>query len=763
MANYTDKQLGNYRLLRLLGQGGSGEVYLGEHIHLGTLAAIKVLPALSASSEMGDFRHEARTIAHLLHPHIVRVLDFGVEGHMPFLVMDYAPNGTVRQRYPKGSRLPLSIVVSYVKQVAEALQYAHDRKVIHRDVKPENMLLTIDDTVLLSDFGISAIERSTTRMTTLKKDGSGQAGTPIYMAPEQIYGNPHPASDQYGLAVVVYEWLCGVRPFSGEPLAVMYQHVNTPPPSLREKLSAISPAIEQIVLRALAKDPQQRFATIQDFAKALEEAAQTESGLTFIMPPPPPPMAEPAIVVKPIQQGAGLSKEGSTLLARPFSAPQPVNSVKPVHRRKGPAPTWIVLLIAAVIISVTGTLAFFLASSNKPGKATSFVNVQATAAARAHATAAAQSHAQATTTAIINAYNAATANGVMDGFDVQHSHVNPYEKIITPANVSSLKQAWSLNTGGTIFSSATVANGIVYISSNGGKLYAIDAITGHVFWSANIGSNDFGNAPTVANGVVYMGAPDDNLYAFDARTGHILWKAPTQGRIGSSPALSNGVIYIGSDDFNIYAIDAKTGKQLWSYATGNVIRSSPAVANGIVYAGSDDGYLYAININGTLAWRYHTGGKVQSSPAVANGVVYAGSDDGRLYAFKAATGMLFWSYLTGGSISSSPAIFNGIVYVGSKDDKLYAIDIAKQTPIWTASTGGSIDSSPFIAGGVLYIGSHDHRLYAFTAAGCGSASCPPLWSMPTGDSVVSSPVVANGYVYVGSNDGNVYAFHLRGA
>src|SRR2546421_11433328 len=115
MADRVGQQLGNYQLLRLLGEGGFAEVYLGEHIHLGTQAAIKVLHTRLASDDVEKFRAEARTIARLIHPNIVRVLDFGVEGKTPFLVMDYAPNGTLRQRHAKGTQVPLAIVVSYIK------------------------------------------------------------------------------------------------------------------------------------------------------------------------------------------------------------------------------------------------------------------------------------------------------------------------------------------------------------------------------------------------------------------------------------------------------------------------------------------------------------------------------------------------------------------------------------------------------------------------------------------------------------------------
>src|SRR5690349_6078231 len=119
MTDRVGQQLGSYRLVRLLGEGGFAEVYLGEHIHLGTQAAIKVLHAQLASDEMEHFRNEARTIARLEHPHIVRILDFGVEGKTPFLVMSYAPNGTLRHRHPKGVPLPPATIVSYVKQVAD--------------------------------------------------------------------------------------------------------------------------------------------------------------------------------------------------------------------------------------------------------------------------------------------------------------------------------------------------------------------------------------------------------------------------------------------------------------------------------------------------------------------------------------------------------------------------------------------------------------------------------------------------------------------
>ena len=188
MADRVGQQLGNYRLTRLLGCGGFAEVYLGEHRRLKTPAAIKVLHTQLADNNVEGFLKEAQFIANLEHPHIVRILDFDVEDSTPFLVMSYAPNGTLRQLHPKDTMLPLPAVISYVKQVADALQYAHDEKLIHRDIKPENMLLESDNEILLSDFGIALVAQSSRYQGT-----QDVVGTVAYMSPEQIQGKPRPS------------------------------------------------------------------------------------------------------------------------------------------------------------------------------------------------------------------------------------------------------------------------------------------------------------------------------------------------------------------------------------------------------------------------------------------------------------------------------------------------------------------------------------------------------------------------------------------
>jgi serine/threonine protein kinase len=246
-----------------------------------------------AENEQERFLREARAIALLTHPHIARVLDFGVQDGVPYLVMEYAPNGSLLQRFPPGKQFPPEVILPYVEQAADALQYAHAHQLIHGDIKPDNLLLGRNGEVLLGGFHI-----------TLGLPGSSSqrvqdlTGTPAYMAPEQLQGKPRTASDLYSLGIAVYEWLSGERPFLGSFTEVAGQQMFAPPPPLQAKVPGISPELEQVVLIALKKDPKERFATVQAFARAFGLACQNAPlGSTLAQPlsfpgaltPPPQP------------------------------------------------------------------------------------------------------------------------------------------------------------------------------------------------------------------------------------------------------------------------------------------------------------------------------------------------------------------------------------------------------------------------------------------------------------------------------------------
>lgn len=269
-ADYVKQRFGNYTLLREIGRGGYSTIYLGAHTYLGTYAALKLVNLFfTGRDDLHAFQFEARLLAHLNHRHIVRALDFGLEDGTPFLAMTYAPGGTIEQRFPARTSFPLHAVLPAVKQVASALQYVHNQGLVHCDVKPANVLIGPQDEIWLGDFGIA-----------ITRDGHQSLGpfivrgTAGYLAPEQIEGHPHPASDQYALAVMVYQWLCGGLPFQGTPLRMCLHHLSTPPPRLRDRVATVPGTVERVVMKALAKDPSRRFTHVLEFSRALERASR---------------------------------------------------------------------------------------------------------------------------------------------------------------------------------------------------------------------------------------------------------------------------------------------------------------------------------------------------------------------------------------------------------------------------------------------------------------------------------------------------------
>lgn len=268
MTDLVGQQLGHYRLTHFLGRGGFADVYLGEQVYLESQAAIKVLSVPLAPEAISGFQSEARILAQLLHPHIIRLLDYGIEDQMPYLVMEYAPGGSLRERYPIGQKLPLIAVVKYVRQIAEALLCAHRAHLTHRDVKPANLLLGKRGHILLSDFGIAFHTQDSRSQTAVEI-----VGTIPYMAPEQIHGKPGRASDQYALGVITYEWLSGKRLFSGTYAEIALQHCQSEPPPLDGARLGIPDSVTEVVLRALSKRPEQRYPGVLGFAVALERAA----------------------------------------------------------------------------------------------------------------------------------------------------------------------------------------------------------------------------------------------------------------------------------------------------------------------------------------------------------------------------------------------------------------------------------------------------------------------------------------------------------
>ncbi len=276
MSDRMGQKVGGYRLLQLLGRGSVADVYLGEHTRQKTLAAVKVWHNRLNSEDGQRFQAEARRLVKLKHPHIVHLLKYGVTDTFPFMVMEYASEKSLRQRYRRGMQLSLATMIGIARQLAEALEYAHNAGIVHGDIKPENMLARLGSEVLLSDFGMVSLADSSYAQHSLD-----MAKIVAYMAPEQLQGETEKASDQYALAVVIYEWLSGKLPFYGSFTEVATQHLIVPPAPLHTIVPTVSPAVEEALLKALEKIRRIRFKGVREFVAALEVAHEVEKKLSL--------------------------------------------------------------------------------------------------------------------------------------------------------------------------------------------------------------------------------------------------------------------------------------------------------------------------------------------------------------------------------------------------------------------------------------------------------------------------------------------------
>src|SRR5688572_3617726 len=292
------QMLGPYRIINQVGRGGMATVYKAYQPSVDRYVAIKVLPSQLAESRefAARFQQEARIIAKLEHPHILPVFDYGESDGVSYFVMRYMDAGTLKEKMIEGRPLPLQEIDRLFTQLADALSYAHSRGVIHRDLKPANVLIDSQGNVFLTDFGIAKLlESASPRLTQT----DAIMGTPAYIRPEQAQGHKvDQRSDIYSLGIILYEMVTGSVPYTAEtPLAVLFKHISDPlpPPSLVK--SDIPVPIEQVILKALARDPRDRFATAAEFVaaweRALEEAVRRATEVTSAPSAPATPSAQP--------------------------------------------------------------------------------------------------------------------------------------------------------------------------------------------------------------------------------------------------------------------------------------------------------------------------------------------------------------------------------------------------------------------------------------------------------------------------------------
>ena len=357
----TGKTIGQYELEQEIGRGGMATVYSARQLSMNRMVAIKVLPRhfLHDPGFLERFEREVDVISNLEHPHILPIYDYGETEGVPYIAMRYLGGGSMADMIRRG--VPeLKDIVQPMRQVGEALDYAHQRGVIHRDLKPGNIMLDESGNAYLSDFGIARVMGS-------DLTGSAIIGTPAYMSPEQAHGAPIDArSDIYSLGIVLFELITGQEPYHAEtPMGLLLMHINEPIPPLTKYRDDVPSALQLVVERATAKDPDQRFSSAGELAEALAAAVRGEA----VTPRPMAPVSYP-----PPQSGAPMAFAPAT--NPPTAPPSPTSpdsqqfygdvvsgTGTQVPQRRSPWP-WVIGLILLVVIAGG---AIFALSGGLPG------------------------------------------------------------------------------------------------------------------------------------------------------------------------------------------------------------------------------------------------------------------------------------------------------------------------------------------------------------------------------------------------------------
>jgi serine/threonine protein kinase len=517
--------IAGYRLLRILGKGGMGAVFLGLDDSQAQVAIKILLPSRYVLSEtrtafQARFMREAKTLSSLHHPHIVPVLSYGKMDDLSYIVMPYLPGGTLSSRIQaKRKPLPFTEITRYAHQLASALDYAHAQRIVHRDIKPGNVLLDADGNVFLSDFGIARFfESSPDVLSTVSVSltSTGEVfGTPSYMAPELFRGElAEPPADVYALGVMLYQLVTGRVPFQGKgPLDVGIKHISEAPLPARGLRPELPEPAEAALLRALAKSPTERFASAGEFVNAFN------AGLQGLWPV--------SISVRPV--GRQLAQVQTLRSSHLLYAPSSKNTrrlhslTRSWQNMRGTlvAVVGVVVILQALIVGIVmGTHSFGSSSpSSLSALSSNFqkISMLPSPTPTAHTSRPVVKPTPSPTTHLLSS----APSPYITGYDPASMHFAISSDTVYAISNSGNSIFWTYTTNNLIIQPPLVVGDAIYIVTDRGQIYALQITDGALLWS--YATHIPTSSPlSIKNGVVIMYADNGTTYRFSANNGNLL-------------------------------------------------------------------------------------------------------------------------------------------------------------------------------------------------------------------------------------------------
>jgi outer membrane protein assembly factor BamB/predicted Ser/Thr protein kinase len=637
-------QVGRYEIDAELGRGGMGIVYRAYEPALERTVALKVLSPDLADQPgvVARLRREAISAARLRHPHIALLYEFGEADGMPFLAMEYVPGASLRQLLQAGS-LPAERALRLLSQIGEALDYAHAMGIVHRDVKPSNILVAPDDHAVLIDFGLAEMAES----SLLTTDGA-VLGTPHYMAPEQADGRgAGPGSDQYALAAVAYEMLTDVPPFHGRStMAVVYAHIYELPPLPNERRPALPSAVNPVLLRALAKAPDERYPSLAAFVADLRQALDA-----------PVQRRRPARRWRWLDVAGGLALVLLVLLALLLRG-NTSNDAQPagagtMARSGVPLPQRIVwrhglrLNGESAPVSLDDTLVVDTLDG-------SLIALSAdTGEVRWHSK---RVGARETMFGAPGAGSGLVFVGTLDGE-------------VLGLSLASGGLIWRSSVQGTVQAAPLLDHDRLVVTTAKGYLYVLRAGSGQVIWGRplQLGLRE----PTVGAGQIVVSA-GTLLSALDMGSGTANWEFQAASTITTRPATFGNLVLVGTERGVLHALRASDGLEQWRTQLNGALSAAPAVSADAIFIVDRSGGLTALSADAKrVLWHFAAGAAINATPLLADGKLFFGASNGVFYALDASDGRALARIQLGGSIDTSPALGAGLIYV--RADQVYAL------------------------------------------------------------------------------------------
>ncbi|HEU5103435.1 MAG TPA: serine/threonine-protein kinase [Roseiflexaceae bacterium] len=632
-------QLSRYELIAEIGRGGMGVVYRAYEASLDRTIALKVLAPELANQPgfVARLRREAISAARLRHPNIALLYEFGQSDDTAFLAMEYLPGRSLRQLLEAGP-LPAERTLSILDQIGQALDYAHSMGIVHRDVKPSNMLIGPGDHAMLIDFGLAEVSEC-----SLLTSDSAVLGTPHYMAPEQAAGRgAGERADQYALAAVAYEMFTGVPPFHGRgATAVVHAHIYELPPPPTERRPSLPSAVNGVLLRALAKQPHDRYASVADFVAALRAA-----------------MATPTVVLAPrsnIHRRLVLGAGGGLALA-------------------------LVALVAALLSQGAGASATLHESARAVVRSGVPLPRQMIWSYTAEPN-------------LIGGPAPLAANGTLV--------IGTLDGQILGLDAASGTIRWRKGGGQTLFGAPSTGAGMVFVGGADEYVYGLSLATGGTIWSHKLTGNALA-APLYDGDRLIVTTDKGNIYMLQSGSGQVIWDRPLAQNT-QTPAISDSRLFVSAGS-RLFALDARDGAVDWVFDAPSALTTRPVIADDLVVVGSERGLLYALRIaGGQLHLRYQASGALEAAPVASSSAIYVVDQSGAVTAISPASASLLWRFQAGSAIATSPLLADGKLLVGTANGLFYALDARDGQQLARIQLGGSVISPPALGDGLIFV------------------------------------------------------------